>query len=140
MSKELEIRAQIDTENVKAILLINGGAAVALLAFLPSVLGNPSCSPLAHSILWALLIYQLGIFSAVVHNRLRRKCSMIYQAHAYRPPHGSIFGFKLNEPSVCCVSILFMWGSILAFIIGGALVFLGGMDVVGVCGTSSSVT
>jgi hypothetical protein len=37
MATGLEIRAQIDQENVKGLLLINGGAAVALLAALPQV-------------------------------------------------------------------------------------------------------
>lgn len=41
MAPGLEIRAQIDSENVKGLLLINGGGAVALIAFLPAVIGKP---------------------------------------------------------------------------------------------------
>ena len=138
MATELEIRAQIDTENVKALLLINGGAAVALLAFLTAVLGMPNCEPLARAVLWALLVFQLGLLSAVIHNRLRRKCSMVYQEHNYSPPPCSFFGKKLSGPCVCMVSIFFMWGSYLAFVVGTAIVFLGGFDVIGVCGVETN--
>ncbi len=44
MTKGLEIRAQIDTEVVKGLLLLNGGGAVALLALLPTVIGKPGFS------------------------------------------------------------------------------------------------
>jgi len=129
MANELEIRAQIDTENVKALLLINGGGAVALLAFLPSVLGKPEYASLMRAILYGLLLYQFGLLSAVVHNRLRRKCSLIFQAHGYKPPPCSVFGFKLKEPCVCSASILFMWASILFFVASGLLVFCGGIEI-----------
>ena len=131
MTKELEIRAQIDTENVKALLLINGGGAVALLAFLPAVLGKPQYEALTRAILWGILLFQAGLLSAVVHNRLRRKCSFVYQSHNYQPPPCSIFGLKLNEPCICSVSILFMWGSVLSFLVAGILVFLGGFETLG---------
>jgi hypothetical protein len=129
MTKELEIRAQIDTENVKALLLINGGGAVALLAFLPSVLGKPEFAPLMRGILYSLILYQFGLLSAIVHNRLRRKCSLVFQTHRYRPPPCSFLGFKLKEPCICSVSILFMWASVIFFVVAGFLVFWGGIAV-----------
>ena len=131
MTNELEIRAQIDTENVKALLQINGGGVVALLAFLPYVLGKPEYLPLAHSILWGLLIFQVGLLAAVVHNRLRRKCSLVYQAHGYQPPPCTVFGHKLRQPCVCHTSIFFMWASVLSFVAAGLIVFLGGLEVLG---------
>jgi len=134
MANELEIRAQIDTENVKALLLINGGAAVALLAFLGSVLGEKGCEPLAQGILCALLIYQLGLLAAVVHNRLRRKCSLKYQQHEYTPPRCEILGRKLAEPCICMWSIFFLWGSVLAFVAASIVVYFGAVEVIGVCG------
>ena len=78
MSKGLEIRAQIDSEQVKGLLLINGGAAVALLAFLPTIFGKPNLGPLVDSVLWALGVFQVGIVMAVAHNRLRRVCSLLW--------------------------------------------------------------
>jgi hypothetical protein len=72
MTKGYEVRAQIDSENTRGLLLINGGAAVALLAFLPGssasralVLWSPRlCGPLGS--------FQLGLVFAVIHNRARR--------------------------------------------------------------------
>lgn len=134
MAIGIEIRAQIDTENVKGLLLINGGGAVALLAFLPAVLGKPEYIALAKAILWALLLFQLGLLSAVIHNRLRRICSLVYeQAGACSPAHPEpcvIFGRKLREPCVCMRSIAFMWLSVLLFFTAGMVVFAGGMLVV----------
>lgn len=131
MATELEIRAQIDTENVKALLLINGGGAVALLAFLPYVLPRAEYVLLTQKIIWALLIYQIGLFLAVLHNHLRRKCSIEYQRHGYKPPPCKLFGRPLKEPCVCHVSWSCMWGSALAFMAAGLCVFYGGLQVIG---------
>jgi len=38
MSNGVEQRAQIDTETVRALLVINGGGAIALLSLLPTIL------------------------------------------------------------------------------------------------------
>lgn len=134
MPSGLEIRAQIDTENVKGLLLINGGAAVALIAFLPAVLGKPQFDSLTRAVLIALLMFQLGLLSAVVHNRLRRICSLTYEAAwtsspSQHPVPCDLFGYTLKEPCICLRSILFMWASVGLFFAGGLLVFLGGMAV-----------
>jgi hypothetical protein len=129
MSKGLEIRAQIDTENVKGLLLINGGGAVALLAFLPHVLFELDYESLTKAILWGLFIFQVGLLFAVIHNRLRRICSLIHDQHNLNPPPGKLFGFQLKQPRDCFLSVLFMWGSAAAFFLAGFLVFLGGLCV-----------
>lgn len=128
MTSGLEIRAQIDTENLKGLLLINGGGAVALLAFLPSVLGKPGYHSLARAILWGLFIFQCGLLSAVIHNRLRRICSLVYERNDYKPPPCKLFGINLRQPCVCRWSVLFMWCSVLAFFVAGSLVFWGGLQ------------
>ena len=134
MASQLEIRAQIDTELVKGLLLINGGGAIALLAFLPTVLGSPEFQALSRSILWALLTFQVGLLSAVIHNRLRRVCSSTYEAHGMNPPPCDVFPlnlvkFKHDKPCVCRASISFMWVSIICFFLAGVLVFQGGFKV-----------
>ncbi len=64
MTKGLEIRAQIDTEVVKGLLLLNGGGAVALLALLPAVIGKPGFEPLSRAILgggyWS---FSMGLYA-----------------------------------------------------------------------------
>jgi hypothetical protein len=114
----VEIRAQIDSENVKGLLLISGGAAIALLAFLPQVIGKTDFRMLAYAILVGLLVFSMGLLSAVVHNSLRRQCSLEYERHNYSPPH---------HPKVCKVSTWFKWVSLAAFVLGALVVFAGGV-------------
>lgn len=129
MTKGLEIRAQIDTEVVKGLLLLNGGGAVALLALLPTVIGKPGFEPLSRAILGGLLIFQFGLICAVIHNRLRRLCSLEHEKHNYTPPAGTILGFNLQRPRVCFLSIGLMWISLILFLGAGLLVFWGGISV-----------
>lgn len=131
MTTELELRAEIDNETVKGLLLINGGGAIALLAFLPHVIGVAGQEILARAILWALLVYQAGLVSAVIHNHLRRKCSLAFQSHGYRPPPCKVLGLDLGTPCICFLSISFMWGSVLSFVLAGILVCIAGLKVLG---------
>jgi hypothetical protein len=133
MATGLEIRAQIDTELVKGLLLINGGGAIALLAFLPTVIGKPEYAALSKAILWALLTFQVGLLAAVIHNRLRRVCSSTYEMHAMKPPPCNIFPFNIikfkhDKPCVCRTSVIFMWVSVLCFFLAGLVVLKGGLD------------
>lgn len=135
MTSGVEIRTQIDTEVVKGLLLMNGGGAIALLAFLPHVIGEPDFAPLARSILWSLLLFQGGLLAAIIHNRLRRVCSLVYEdAKADSPAHPDpcqVFRWTLPEPCVCMWSITMMWISVACFVVAGLVVFFGGMDVIG---------
>ena len=128
MTKGLEIRAQIDTENVKGLLIVNGGAAIALLAFLPTILDKPDYEPLARAILWGIMIFQVGLLFAIFHNRLRRICSLRYEQHNYQPPPCEVFGIKFAEPCICRGSHICMWLSVIAFAAGGFIVFQGGLE------------
>ena len=123
------IRANIDTENVKGLLLINGGGSVALLALLPSILDKAQYKPLATAILWALLIYQSGLVTALIHNHLRRRCSLAYEIAGVK--RRKFFGLGLTEPYICHFSHLFMYASYACFVIAGCTVFLGGFKVLG---------
>ena len=144
-SKGLEIRAQIDTELVKGLLIINGGGSVALLAFLPAILGKSEYVPLVKAVLWGLLSFQVGLVAAVIHNRLRRVCSLEFESHNYSPPPCkvfpiSLFKFKNDAPCVCRVSTMFLWGSIASFLIAGLLVINGGFCVLNKPETSTPPT
>ncbi len=138
MADGQEIRAGVDTETVRGLLLINGGGAVALLAFLPGVLLKPELEFLARAIIWAVFTFQLGLAFAVIHNRMRRKCSLEY-AKKDRTPC-SIFGVVLNEPCVCHWSISFMWSSIIAFLAAGIIVLVAGLAVVGTISAKNEAT
>lgn len=125
----VEIRAQIDTETVRALLSLNGGGAVAILTLLPSFLEIPRYEPLAIPLLIGVLILVLGLAFALIHNRLRRECSLVYQGHKMAPPPGRLLGFTLKEPTVCFVSIRFMWASAAAFVIAGLYVAASGVCI-----------
>jgi hypothetical protein len=130
MSDGVEQRAQIDTETVRALLLINGGGAVALLTLLPNLLGKPGFERLTSAILVAIAILILGLACAVMHNRFRRKCSLIYSQHQFRPPKGSLLGIKLSAPTVCWMSERLMWTSIACFVGAGLYVAIIGLTAV----------
>jgi hypothetical protein len=127
MAKGVELRAQMDTETVRALLLINGGGAIALLTLLSSVLGKPDYVDLAHAILCGVLVFMLGLVFAVIHNRLRRKCSLLFEQHGMCPPKGRVLGIELSQPTVCWLSERFMWLSIAAFISAGVIVAVVGL-------------
>jgi hypothetical protein len=117
MATGREIRANIDNENFKGLLLVNGGGSVALLTFLVFALKEPGYQTLAREVISALACYQVGLVCAVVHNRLTRTCSLIYDQHNMSPP---------GVPWQCRASFGFMCLSILAFLVGGYFVYRGG--------------
>jgi hypothetical protein len=118
ISDGVKIRAQIDTESVRNVMLVNGGGSVALIALLPSILGTP----LVFAVLLTLAIWLFGLSLAVTHSVLRRKCSLVYERHKMNPPPGTPkFGITPKEPWICWWSWSAMYASILAFFIGGAV-------------------
>ena len=118
-SDGVKIRAEIDTESVRNVMLVNGGGSVALLALLPAVLGTP----LVFGVLLTLAIWLVGLTFAVTHSVLRRKCSLEYDQHGMRPPVGKPkFWFKPREPWVCWWSWKCLYISIITFLIGGLVI------------------
>lgn len=134
LSEGVKIRAEIDNSLVKGLLLANGGGAVALLAFLKVVFEVKRLEPLAIYVIAALLIFHLGLVAALVHNKYRRDCSLVYENNAMRPPPGKLFGLTLKEPRVCGISKLFRFLSIAFFLLGGIVVSSGGLRLV-LCAT-----
>lgn len=125
MASGIEIRANIDSENVKGLLLINGGGAVALLAFLPSILGQPEYYALVRSVICGLLCFQFGLVCAVIHNHLRRRCSLAWDSKRSKC---RFRGKELLEPCICYWSHIFMVLSVVGFVVAGFLVFLGALE------------
>jgi len=121
-----EIRAQIDTENVRGLLKINGGGVVVLLAFLPTILNNSVYGYLVMAVIWSLFFLSLGLITALIHNYLRRRCSHAYDCS--RPKH-KFFGLGLPEPWVCHFSHLFMFASYGLFLTAVIVVFCGAFKV-----------
>jgi hypothetical protein len=123
----VETRAKIDTETVRALLLINGGGVVALLTLLPRLLEDDSYHYLVQATLVGILLLILGLVSAVVHNKFRRDCSLIFERHKMEPPGGTIFGWRLERPRSCFISSVFMWCSVACFISAGSTIAVVGL-------------
>jgi hypothetical protein len=132
MTTGKEIRAQIDSDLVKGLLIINGGGCISLLAFLPSILGKHEYLPLIPCVLIGIFIFQLGLVSAIMHNRLRRKCSLDIEQGT--PPCNTFplkfINFKNESTCSCKASTIFMGLSILLFLLGGLVVLFGGFSVI----------
>lgn len=130
MAEGRETRATIDSETVRGLLLINGGGAIALLAFLSGVIQEPRFAVLSLAIILAVFVFQLGLLFAVVHNRLRRLCSLEYAKMSANRKKCTFLGKQLKEPCVCHWSTGFMWASIVAFVFAGLLVLGAGLYVI----------
>lgn len=127
MAEGRETRATIDSETVRGLLLINGGGAVALLAFLAGVIQEPRFAVLSQAIILSVFIFQLGLLFAVVHNRFRRLCSLEYAKSPANRKKCTLFGKEFREPCICHWSTGFMWASIVAFIAAGLVVLGAGL-------------
>ena len=61
----IDIRAGVDTETFKALLLLNGGGAVALLTLFAAILDQASSKPIQRAILWGVVAMIFGLVVAV---------------------------------------------------------------------------
>lgn len=134
MADGVELRKQIDSEHVRALLLVNGGGAVALLALLPAIIGKVEFLPLFKAALWGFVFFQVGLIAALLHNRYRRICSLEFDRHDGRPPTCKTFPFsllplKVDGSCVCRASVFFMWVSMAAFLCAGVAIIWGGFNV-----------
>src|SRR5215470_5247490 len=78
MSNGVDIRASIDTETVRALQFVNGGAAAGLMTLLPAIAEKPGLKELAIGSMYGIAFSAGGLALAIVHNRLRRKCSLAH--------------------------------------------------------------
>lgn len=63
----IELRVGLARSAIQAALLVNGGAAVAVLLFLAHVVGSPVDGPLPANVVlikWAFAVFGLGLFVA----------------------------------------------------------------------------
>jgi hypothetical protein len=108
-----DARMVMGNESVRGLFMINGGGAVALLAFLQQLWAEQP--DLARWVMAGLALFTLGIAFAAPISQLRAESSL---AHQYGPP----------ERAHCLrgLHIALTWLSIIAFVAGCAVVILGG--------------
>jgi hypothetical protein len=134
MQKGIELRAAIDTETVRALQLINGGMAAGLVTMLPTIIRDSAYGTLGYWMIAAIAFAALGLVTATIHNRLRRKCSL---EHARG--HNADIGYRSwilrkcqsapDEPRVCTRSVISMWTSLILFCLGAIAVGIGFVTV-----------
>ena len=127
LSKGVEIRAGIDDLTVKALLTLNGGGSVALMALAPVVVDENEFPGLLDTVFGAVMVLVLGMGLAVIHNICRRKCSLHHEHHNMSPPKGRVLGILLWEPGICAASTVCKWLSLVAFMGGGLAVAMTGL-------------
>lgn len=125
-----ETRAAIDTEAARGLLLVNGGGAVALLAFLSSIIDKPHLHTLVSAVMVAVFFLQVGLVAVVIHNRLRRLCSAQYALQKTRRGKCKLFGRELERPCLCHWSAWMFALSVFAFVSGGLIVLVVGLQTV----------
>jgi hypothetical protein len=120
----------MDNESIRALILINGGGAVALATALPTILDSARFWHLAVPMMVGVLVMAIGLVAAVVSNHFRRGCSLVYEQHGMRPPKGTLFGFALNSPMDCFASRVSFWLSVGAFLFAVGLIGVLGLCIV----------
>ena len=108
------IRADIEHQGVRGLLIINGGAAVSLLAFLQAIWDKDS--ELAKITIYGILFFTIGVFSAASINLFRYHTSLAAQQKK-RKKHRIYF----NLSYLFRYLALFMFGTGIFVIITGAL-------------------
>jgi energy-converting hydrogenase Eha subunit E len=122
ISKGVEIRAMMDLEVGRSLILINGAGIIALLTFLATVLERPELRPMIPVTVGSVAVLIVGLFCAIMHIRFGRKCSLRWQQNdMFEPPPERWLGFTLAGCRPCVFSTWMLWLAVLAFISVGAL-------------------
>jgi hypothetical protein len=122
LSKGVEIRAQMDIEFGKALVLTNGAGIIALLTFLSSIFEVPRYASLARPAIGGVLLLVAGLLTALYYIRFSRECSLVYEQHGMRTPPGTLFGIQLTRPRSCTISAFMAHASCLAFCAAALLI------------------
>jgi uncharacterized membrane protein YidH (DUF202 family) len=97
------VRAEIANQHTRSMLIINGGAAIALLAFLKEVWATDV--HLAQLIIFSLLVFSSGVACAGISNWLRYETSLRYQTEAPSRHHWSLASNIIQVLAVLCFVI-----------------------------------
>ena len=130
----IDRRTEIDNLTVKALLTLNSGGVVALLAFAQAIMGQPMYQELLKAVFGAIAFFVVGLGFAVIHNIYRRKCEHLYESKGFRPPKGRVLGVTLWEPGICAFRDVCRGFSLLLFMLGSLWVSCKGWALTGITG------
>ena len=122
LSKGVEIRAQMDLEVAKALILINGAGIIAILTFLQSTFESVRYASFAKPAIIGVAILVVGLLTALLYIRFGRICSLKYEQQSMRPPASYLFGFDLGRPMPCAISAVMVYVSLGSFCLASAVV------------------
>jgi len=122
LSKGVELRANMDLEIARALILINGAGIIAILAFLQSTVEWVRYASFAKPAIVGIAFLVLGLLTSLLYIRFGRVCSLKYEQHAMRPPSSSLFGFDLGRPMPCAISAIMVYVSLISFCSASAVV------------------
>ncbi len=130
----IDRRTEIDNLTVKALLTLNSGGVVALLAFAQAIMGQPMYQDLLKAVFGAIAVFVVGLGFAVTHNICRRRCELLYENHGFQPPEGRVLGVPLWAPRICAVRDVCKWVSLSLFMWGSLWVSCKGWALTGITG------
>ena len=112
-----DTRAEIAHQGIRGLIILNGGACVALLALLQSLWSKPSNPhPLVTWLLWSILIYALGTLAGAAIFIPRYFTSLRYE-------QGNLKKAKRWERLSWGLQVL----PLVLFLAGTIIVFIGGL-------------
>jgi hypothetical protein len=111
----MQVRAEIHTHGIRGLFLINGGGAVALLAFIPQIWDK--ARGMIEYVVYGLIALTLGLLCAAPIHHLRYESSLGHE------PGGNIkWGKRMGK-----LHLILAATSIACFAIGMALIVFGAL-------------
>ena len=109
-------RADLHTEGVKGMFILNGGGTLALLTSLTQIIKEPALFPIAKYIVGAIAFWSVGLVALAPINHLRYETSRLYDQETTKA-RGEKYG--MAHRGLFCASVLcFAIG--LSFALAGA--------------------
>ncbi|MBB3066008.1 hypothetical protein [Limibacillus halophilus] len=122
-----KLRADMDAQLGKLLLLINGGGAATIATLLTDTIREETLTVLNIAAVLALTCFLSGIVLNAFHQRWRRECNLAYDAEEKSSPPlaAQVAAGTASEPEVCIRNRRALWASLWAFASGGAAILVG---------------
>lgn len=109
------VRAEMVHQGIRGLLILNGGACIAVLGFLQALWRTPGePHPLTPYLFWSLLLYALGVLLGSAVFIPRYFCSLRFEQHKKSAKPWAAFSWSLQIAPLAS----FLTGTIV-FVVGG---------------------
>ena len=105
---------------LKAAMLINGGAAVAVLAFIGNIWTIDDSSDAVRSLAWAIAMFGFGVFFAALSSAFTYITQYFYNMDTVFGPENPALGLKYRKIAISfhCIVLLLVFSSFGLFCYG----------------------